>query len=164
MLEALWSVEFGSNLNTIGAGIAVFETGRVLGGDSAFMYVGSYEVKNGTVTANLEITKYSTTGNMQSIFGPLSKFHLEVSGKVDEKKMTLTGHVKENPSLKNHNRCYPPCRATLTSRSSRSLCSLGHSALRTCSGLASPFSPEQALHAECRLTWRYAQDEERDRK
>ncbi len=43
---------------------------------------------------------------------------------------------------------------TLTSRSSRSLRSLGHSALRTCSGVASPFSPEQALHAECRLTGR----------
>ncbi len=42
----------------------------------------------------------------------------------------------------------------LTSRSSRSLRSLGHSALRTCSGLASPLSPEQALHAECRLPWR----------
>ncbi len=59
----------------------------------------------------------------------------------------------------------------LTSRSSRSLRSLGHSALRTCSGLASPLSPEhsalrtcsglasplspdQALRAECRLPGR----------
>ncbi len=46
----------------------------------------------------------------------------------------------------------------LTSRSSRSLRSLGHSALRTCSGLASPFSPDQALHAECRLPGRYVQN------
>ncbi len=35
--------------------------------------------------------------------------------------------------------------------------SLGHSALRTCSGMASPFLPEQVLHAECRLPWRYMQ-------
>ena len=34
--------------------------------------------------------------------------------------------------------------------------SLGRSALRACSGLASPFLPEQALHAERRLPWRYA--------
>ena len=33
--------------------------------------------------------------------------------------------------------------------------SLGHSALRTCSGMASPFFPEQALRAECRLPGRY---------
>ena len=32
--------------------------------------------------------------------------------------------------------------------------SLGRSALRTCSGMASPFFPEQALHAERRLPWR----------
>jgi len=33
--------------------------------------------------------------------------------------------------------------------------SLGRSALRTCSGMASPFLPEQALHAERRLPGRY---------
>ncbi len=32
--------------------------------------------------------------------------------------------------------------------------SLGHSALRTCSVMPSAFWPEQALRAECRLTWR----------
>ncbi len=42
----------------------------------------------------------------------------------------------------------------LTSRSSRSLRSLGHSALRTCSGMPSALFPEQALHAECRLPGR----------
>ena len=34
--------------------------------------------------------------------------------------------------------------------------SLGRSALRTCSGMAAPFCPEQALHAERRLPGRYA--------
>jgi len=33
--------------------------------------------------------------------------------------------------------------------------SLGRSALRTCSGMASPLLPDQALHAERRLPWRY---------
>ena len=33
--------------------------------------------------------------------------------------------------------------------------SLGRSALRTCSGMASPLLPEQALHAERRLPGRY---------
>ena len=35
MLEALWSVEFVSNVNDSGAGVVVLETGRILGGDSA---------------------------------------------------------------------------------------------------------------------------------
>ena len=33
---------------------------------------------------------------------------------------------------------------------------LGGPALRTCSGMASPFLPEQSLHAERRVPWRYA--------
>ena len=33
--------------------------------------------------------------------------------------------------------------------------SLGRSALRACSGMASPLLPEQSLHAERRLPWRY---------
>ena len=40
-------------------------------------------------------------------------------------------------------------------RSSRSLHSLGHSALRACSGMASPLLPEQPLRAERRLPGRY---------
>lgn len=42
MIEALWSVEFMSNLQGAGAGVAVFETGRVLGGDAGYTYVGKY--------------------------------------------------------------------------------------------------------------------------
>jgi hypothetical protein len=34
--------------------------------------------------------------------------------------------------------------------------SLGRSSLRTRSGMAAPLLPEQLLHAECRLPWRYA--------
>lgn len=33
---------------------------------------------------------------------------------------------------------------------------LGRPALRTCSGMASPFLPEQSLHAERRVPWRHA--------
>lgn len=99
MLEALWSVEFNSNLGTIGAGVAVFETGRVLGGDSAFMYVGNYKTDNGMVYSEIHVTKYNNIGHMQSIFGPLTSFHIKVSGKADAQSMTLTGTVVEQPQL-----------------------------------------------------------------
>jgi len=99
MLEALWSVEFGSNVGGFGAGVAVFETGRVLGGDSAFMYVGSYRTENGVVYSDIRITKYNNLSDMQSIFGPLTSFSLKVSGKADAKEMVLTGSVVEHPQL-----------------------------------------------------------------
>jgi rRNA processing protein Gar1 len=98
-IEALWSVEFSSNVGSIGAGVAVFETGRVLGGDSAFMYVGSYKTDNGTVHSDIHVTKYNNIGHMQSIFGPLTSFHIKVSGKTDPQSMVLTGVVVEQPQL-----------------------------------------------------------------
>ena len=100
MLEALWSVEFGSNQGILGAGVAVFETGRVLGGDSAFMYVGSYEVDRGTVTSNIRVSKYNNLSGMQSVFGPLNEFNLKLTGQANPKLMALSGHVVENPELK----------------------------------------------------------------
>ena len=99
MLEALWSVEFGSNVGSIGAGVAVFETGRVLGGDSAFMYVGNYKTDSGVVHSEIRVTKYNNLSGMQSIFGPLTSFNLKVSGKADPKEMVLTGSVVEQPQL-----------------------------------------------------------------
>lgn len=99
MLEALWSAEFSSNQGNIGAGIAVFETGRVLGGDGGFMYVGNYRVENGTAHAELKVTKYSDIGNIQSIFGPLNQFNLTVSGPANSQSMVLKGHMIENPSF-----------------------------------------------------------------
>ena len=99
MIEALWSVEFVSNTHSIGAGVAVFETGRVLGGDSSFMYVGDYKTENGIVHSNIHVTKYSNIGNMQSIFGPLTSFNLKVSGAVDPQTMVLTGTMIEQPQL-----------------------------------------------------------------
>ena len=37
MLEAMWGVEFGSNQDG-GYGVVILETGRILGGDSSFIY------------------------------------------------------------------------------------------------------------------------------
>ena len=56
MIEALWSVDFSTNLGMHGFGIAVFETKRILGGDSGMIYVGSYEV--------LSIVKYTSKNTL----------------------------------------------------------------------------------------------------
>jgi hypothetical protein len=99
MLEALWSVEFISNLGSLGTGVAVLETDRILGGDSTFMYVGDYHVVNGMVESEIKVTKYSNVINLPSIFGQLHEFNVKVSGKVDRESMIFTGHLLENPSL-----------------------------------------------------------------
>jgi hypothetical protein len=59
-LEALWSVLFfvpgQPNLN---AGVVIFETGRVFGGDSWYYYTGTYKSENGKLTATLTSTHYA---------------------------------------------------------------------------------------------------------
>jgi hypothetical protein len=43
-IEALWTVTFTSNLGVGGAGVVIFETGRLFGGDPDYIYLGEYKV------------------------------------------------------------------------------------------------------------------------
>jgi len=62
-LEALWSVVFLTpNSQRLNAGVVVFETNRIFGGDSWFYYTGTYKGENGKLVARVKSTHY---------FGPL---------------------------------------------------------------------------------------------
>lgn len=95
MVEALWSVEFGTNTGFGGAGVAVFETGRVLGGDASYYYVGTYSLKDGIATATIDVIHYS--GPLNNVFGPLKKVTLNLAGEVKHDTFTVTGTAKEAP-------------------------------------------------------------------
>lgn len=99
MLEALWSVEFQSSFGMRGNGVAVFETGRVFGGDSSMIYVGRFRVENGTIVSDINVKKYANVPGMASVVG-FDNFNLKVTGKPDQNTMTLSGHVVEDPSRK----------------------------------------------------------------
>lgn len=98
MIEALWSVEFVSNVQGFGAGVAVLETGRVLGGDSQYMYVGSYEIDNHQATVKINVKHYSGVAN--SIFGGAKEFNLVLEGTPAQDQFEFHGYVVENPELK----------------------------------------------------------------
>ncbi|MDT8383632.1 MAG: GrlR family regulatory protein [Gammaproteobacteria bacterium] len=98
MIEALYGVEFVSSLNNGGYGVVVLETGRVLGGDSSFVFVGGYEVKNGKVHAKVKCT--NDRGTLQSIFGSLKEFNLLLEGIPHENEFILQGLMLENPDMK----------------------------------------------------------------
>jgi hypothetical protein len=97
MLEAMYGIEFVSNNNDGGYGVVIFETGRILGGDSSFVYVGSYEVKNCLVYADIKCTN---DRNLQSIFGDIEEFNLHLEGKPEHDEFIIQGHMIENPSMK----------------------------------------------------------------
>lgn len=94
MLEALWSVSFISNVEGFGSGVAVFETGRVLGGDAQCFYVGSYKVENGIAQATVMVTPYA--GPLMT-FGQGKKMTMKVTGTPEHSEFDLQGYVAENP-------------------------------------------------------------------
>ena len=98
MIEALWSVEFISDMDVIGAGVIVLETERILGGDSKYFYVGNYEVRHQELEAEIEVTHYS--GEPYSIFGPEVNFRVKITGEIGTDVMEGQGHRVDNPQRK----------------------------------------------------------------
>lgn len=98
MLEAMYGLEFVSNSNDGGYGVVVLETGRVFGGDSSFVYIGSYRVENGILKAEVKCTNDREL--MRSIFGNLKEFTLRLEGKPERNEFILQGQMVENPSMR----------------------------------------------------------------
>jgi len=94
----MYGIEFVSNANDGGYGVVVLETGKILGGDSSFVFVGSYKTENGIVCADVKCT--NDRNMLQSIFGDIKEFNLHLEGKPDLKEFTLRGHMIENPAMK----------------------------------------------------------------
>ena len=98
-LEALWSVEFRSNLGNLGGGVVMFKTGRVLGGDGSFYFLGDFSVRDGTVSGKVGITQYNRLS--PSVFGGnCPRFDLTFAGRIGDKKMRLYGHLADDPSMR----------------------------------------------------------------
>ena len=100
-VEGLWSLFFKSNVGGEGGGVVVFETGRILGGDMSYYYLGDYKIDNGQVMGKVRVTHYQ--GEPSSIFGRASEFDLKIGGKLSGTQVgstnTLTGEVIGRPNL-----------------------------------------------------------------
>ena len=89
-VEALWSVEFVSNVGGVGAGVAIFENGSIYGGDGTYYYTGKYKIANSRVDATVKVVHYA--GQPLSIFGQDPKpFDLKIGGPVSDSVMNLAG-------------------------------------------------------------------------
>ncbi|NJL22851.1 MAG: hypothetical protein HC895_21770 [Leptolyngbyaceae cyanobacterium SM1_3_5] len=97
-MEAMYGLEFVSNTSDGGYGVVVMETGRVFGGDSSFVYIGSYKVENDIVKAEVKCT--NDRGFLQSIFGDMKEFNIKLEGRPQRNEFVLQGHVVENPQMK----------------------------------------------------------------
>jgi hypothetical protein len=99
-IEALWTVNFATAAG-VGNGIAIFETGRIFGGDANYFWVGDYGIQNGRITANLNVSNYS--GVPYSVFGQLMNLRLRLEAALPPTTgpghtMEARGHLEGNPN------------------------------------------------------------------
>lgn len=88
-VEGMWKFQSGSLPNPTllqWGGVVVLESGKVFGGDSVMAYLGTYEVKNGTITAKVRSWSWNyDVRDVQNVFG--------MEGPIDH-RVTLHGQVK----------------------------------------------------------------------
>jgi hypothetical protein len=99
MIEAMYGVEFTSNLNNMGYGVVIFETGRIFGGDTSFVYIGRYEIQNGTIKATVKVNNDRMV--MPSVLGDnLNEYTLHGEGVISRDEFTLEAYMEEHPEKK----------------------------------------------------------------
>ena len=95
-LNGLWTVTFISNTNTVGAGVAVLRNGHILGGDSSYYYVGSYNLQGTHFQAEFQINHFH--GVLNSIFGPLRSIKLTIRGAANDTLIMAQGFDPAMPT------------------------------------------------------------------
>jgi hypothetical protein len=96
MLEALWSVGFVAGQGLFGAGVVIFETNRVFGGDTYFYWVGNYSVKDGMITGEVDVRRHME--GVPFIFPGLDGGRVKFTGSIASPTMLLTGNLVSNPT------------------------------------------------------------------
>ena len=97
MVEGLWIVQYHGP-GGVGGGVVVFIKGQVLGGDSGFAYVGSYELKGDILKARVSATQFDQ--NLPSVLGVPGNHDLLIEGKITDDRINGTGALVTHPDTK----------------------------------------------------------------
>jgi hypothetical protein len=98
MVSGIYSAEFASDKQMMGRGVVIFSDNALHGGDEAYYYKGKYKRDgDNNISATVDVGNHS--GSPTSIFGPLKSYRLTLNGVANDQGFTLSGHVKEQPSL-----------------------------------------------------------------
>ena len=101
-LEALWSIKFHSEtFQSPGVGgVVVLDTGRILGGDPWFTFVGDYKVVPDRVWARLHVRRYKPLPAGIVSIADLDNYVGIFEGPSDDKAVNLEGCVEGRREIK----------------------------------------------------------------
>lgn len=106
-VEGLWSLTFKGigvqGQEDYGAGVVIFESCKLFGGDSSYFYLGDYNIHHDALTANVRVVNY--VHGMPNVFGlDVNEYELDVIAQVPSSvtvgcSVRCAGTVKGYPNL-----------------------------------------------------------------
>lgn len=99
MTKGIFALSFESEEKQIGSGFAVFIDGKITGGDTEFVYHGTYHCSESTspdlipFTAKVIVQYYK--GINLAIFGKMTRFPIELSGVFTAEELLAHGTIKK---------------------------------------------------------------------
>jgi hypothetical protein len=79
MVEGFWIVQY-EGVQGNGGGVVFFIKGRVFGGDSGFVYTGTYQTDEKTITGSIKVHNFLP--EVLSVFGIPGDYDLSLRGNV----------------------------------------------------------------------------------
>jgi transketolase C-terminal domain/subunit len=90
MVEGFWIVQF-EGVQGNGGGVIVLLKGRVFGGDSGFIYTGTYQNDENTITARVLVHNFLP--GVPSVLGVQADVELLLKGTIAQKVVKATASV-----------------------------------------------------------------------
>ena len=92
-MEGFWTVQF-QGVQGMGAGVITLIGGQLFGGDSGFLYKGTYTQHGDSLTAQVQVKRYAP--GTPSVMGQ-EQFSLQLTGVVQGNIGKLTGAATGTP-------------------------------------------------------------------
>lgn len=97
MIEGLWTVVFRAGQVSSG-GVVVLQSGKAMGGDCWYYYIGTYTEDASQLKAKLRIQAF--VPNAVTVFGVAAgQFDLDVTGTVNKNEIAAVGTTGVYPGL-----------------------------------------------------------------
>ena len=90
MIEGFWIVQY-EGLQGNGGGVVLFMKGKVLGGDTGYIYMGSYQTQGQSMKARVQVRNFLP--DVPNVTGVVGDFELNIEGKVEGNVITGVGSV-----------------------------------------------------------------------
>jgi hypothetical protein len=88
-MEGFWTVQF-TGVQGWGAGVVTFMAGQVFGGDSGFLYEGTYTQQGNAMNARVHVRRY--VAGAPNVMGR-DNFDLELTGTLQGNTIGVTGVI-----------------------------------------------------------------------